>query len=262
MIYLFTSSQAAARGLRTRFYLKRTGEELPFSVFAGEMAKEGSGSGKGTPFMLAVYRGGAILGAAAVGSVCAAFGAGEKDALVYLGRLPDEAWESEDAEKSLFLCHKITEISSNRDFYPDILYRHGLPERTTRDEEAAAVYQAGSCFFGPHQMIFLEALEGSGTGEAWLGQAAAFLEELTEFFSKEDKIPFYTEEKEWTDRLCEALCCSQTMRLSVLRLIRYDESAGIDYKAIVDKLFREGKLPCKDKREGKLRLEELKGELL
>ncbi len=262
MIYLFTSSQEAAREFRAYLKLKRTGEGLPFPVFSdGNTDKwEENGTDARAQFILVTYRGGGIAAATAIGSICTVFGAEDNDALVYIGRLADR---TAGVNENLFLCHKITESSSGRNFYPDILYRHSLPERAVRDEEAAAVYQAGACFFGPHQMIFLEAAE-----EAPIAQAAVFAEELVEsdFYSdnkkQQGRKSYDKEEAEWTDRLCEALCCSQTMRLSVLRLIRYEALAGIDYKAAVNELFREGKLPCKDKREGKARLEELKRKLL
>lgn len=83
-------------------------------------------------------------------------------------------------------CNKITEQTTGRTFYPDVIYRHpfaeaeivtqAVPYRGANetqdpengagarlyDMEAAAVYQAGAYYFGPHQMTFLKVVTDHG----------------------------------------------------------------------------------------------------
>lgn len=71
---------------------------------------------------------------------------------------------------TLFLCNKVTEASTNRTYYPDLLYKHPFLENQIitypyvnrkidelhgelADMEAAGIYQAASVFLGPHQII-------------------------------------------------------------------------------------------------------------
>ena len=51
------------------------------------------------------------------------------------------------------------------------------------------------------------------------------------------------------------------MEDSLKNHIHYWELAGIDYVSVIQDMYREGLLPCRDKREGKLRFEELKKRL-
>lgn len=64
------------------------------------------------------------------------------------------------------------------------------------------------------------------------------------------------------ERLLAALHCSQTMRASARQYITYAALTGYDWKAELKEWYARGLLPCKDRREGKVRLEELKQVLL
>lgn len=63
-------------------------------------------------------------------------------------------------------------------------------------------------------------------------------------------------------RLCMELHCSQTMRIAVEQCVRYWTLAGVDYQKILGQMRADALLPCRDKREGKRRFEELKRQLL
>ena len=62
--------------------------------------------------------------------------------------------------------------------------------------------------------------------------------------------------------LCFDLHASKAMSESVRQYIRYCVLSGIDYDSVIKEMYLEGKFPCKDKREGKQRFEELKKRLL
>ena len=195
----------------------------------------------------------------------------------------------------LYLCHKITEQATGKTFYPDILYRHPWKERelvtgmqplqrtaaqgVLYDMEAAAVYQAGIRFFSPDRMLFLKVVSDFGvvgqermTAETLAGlleqhvkAVAAFLTNLREAADEEETLRndgILQEDETVLERLFAALHCSQTMRASARQYITYAALTGYDWKAELKEWYARGMLPCKDRREGKVRLEELKQVLL
>lgn len=195
----------------------------------------------------------------------------------------------------LYVCHKITEQATGKTFYPDILYRHPWKERelvtgmqplqraaahgALYDMEAAAVYQAGIRFFSPDRMLFLKVVSDFGiagqermTAEALTGlleqhvkEVAAFLANLWKAADEEEALRsdgILQEEETVLERLFAALHCSQTMRASARQYITYAALTGYDWKAELEEWYARGLLPCKDRREGKVRLEELKQVLL
>ena len=240
---------------------------------------------------------------------------------------------------SAFLCSRLVEAATGKTFYPDMIYRHGFRERGIvtgmkiiddaeagfctgfcgvpggmpaacaedgfflYDMEAAAVYQAGAYFFGPHQMSFVkivsdaEILRAEGApAEGAPGRdvraEAAPADLSARKLSKEGLIRIMEDSREeitayidllrsaaggrdggsdapggeadaaFAETLCRDLCCSQTMRAVLHQHLRYCALAGIDYRAAAEAMYRDGKLPCRDKREGKLRFEELRQKLL
>lgn len=195
----------------------------------------------------------------------------------------------------LYLCYKITEQATGKTFYPDILYRYPWKERelvtgmqplqraaaqgVLYDMEAAAVYQAGIRFFSPDRMIFLKVVSDFGvagqermTAETLAGlleqhvkEVAAFLANLRKAADEEEALRsggILQEDEAVLERLFAALHCSQTMRASARQYITYAALAGYDWKAELKEWYARGLLPCKDRREGKVRLEELKQVLL
>ena len=195
----------------------------------------------------------------------------------------------------LYVCHKITEQATGKTFYPDILYRHPWKERelvtgmqplqraaahgALYDMEAAAVYQAGIRFFSPDRMLFLKVVSDFGiagqermTAEALTGlleqhgqEVVAFLTNLREAADEEETLRndgILQEDETVLERLFAALHCSQTMRASARQYITYAALTGYDWKAELEEWYARGLLPCKDRREGKVRLEEFKQVLL
>ncbi|MDE6055675.1 MAG: hypothetical protein K2G55_18400, partial [Lachnospiraceae bacterium] len=193
----------------------------------------------------------------------------------------------------IFLCNKIIEKATGKTFYPDILYRHNFcegtivtemlpwngentsPTENLYDMEAAAVYQTGIHFFGPHQMIFLKVVSDSGAVEEISREQVEHLMEKYQdcIFDHIEQISYITQKNmcrmnrlhQEEDRLIETFCadlhCSKSMRDSMQQYIRYLTLAGIDYVSVTRDMYEKELLPCKDKREGKLRFEEFKRRL-
>lgn len=143
------------------------------------------------------------------------------------------------------------------------------------DMEAAAIYQAGSYFFGPHQMLFLKVVSDGGTPEAVTNIQIEHLMEthqdvLFDFVERLHMIALNNmrkadclrqEREALVAKLCSDMHCSKTMENSLEQHIRYLELTGTDYVSEIQGMYRAGLLPCKDKKEGKLRFEELKRRL-
>lgn len=164
------------------------------------------------------------------------------------------------------------------------------------DMEAAAIYQAASYYLGPHQMCFLKIISDAGTGKNvtaemltalveqnsdhileqidWLRQSAVMwasgMEKggsmrdsgMAEVGDTERPLAFDAQWQEDCERLCTELHCSQTMRAAVEQCVRYWTLADVDYRQALGQMRADGLLPCRDKREGKQRFEELKKRLL
>ena len=137
------------------------------------------------------------------------------------------------------------------------------------DMEAAAITQAGddgnADGVSPEQVehlmeenrekivSYIGALRRAGEREREVGKGRTFPGLLPK--TAED-------EADMSDRLCADLHCTAVMRASVQQHLRYCELSGTDYIGVVRRMYEDGRLPCRDKREGKMRFEELKRELL
>lgn len=298
MIYVMMALYQEAHGLIRELELKKNTAYAPFEVFANESAGirlvvTGVGEIAAAAATAAVCaRDGADAADFLVNIGCCAAGGCEP-----ADRDMDSGYGAAHAAQigDLYVCHKITEQATGKTFYPDILYRHPWKERelvtgmqplqraaahgALYDMEAAAVYQAGIRFFSPDRMIFLKVVSDSGvagqermTAEALTGlleqhvkEVAAFLTNLREAADEEETLRndgILQEDEAVLERLFAALHCSQTMRASARQYITYAALTGYDWKAELEEWYARGLLPCKDRREGKVRLEELKQVLL
>lgn len=298
MIYVMMALYQEAHGLIRELELKKNTAYAPFEVFDNESAGirlvvTGVGEIAAAAATAAVCaRDGADAADFLVNIGCCAAGGCEP-----ADRDMDSGYGAAHAAQigDLYVCHKITEQATGKTFYPDILYRHPWKERelvtgmqplqraaahgALYDMEAAAVYQAGIRFFSPDRMIFLKVVSDFGiagqermTAEALTGlleqhvkEVAAFLTNLREAADEEETLRndgILQEDETVLERLFAALHCSQTMRASARQYITYAALTGYDWRAELEEWYARGLLPCKDRREGKVRLEELKQVLL
>ncbi len=298
MIYVVTALYQEAHGLIRELELKKNTAYAPFEVFDNENAGirlvvTGVGEIAAAAAVAAVCaRDGADAADFLVNiGCCAAGGCESADCDMDSGYGAANAAQIGD----LYLCHKITEQATGKTFYPDILYRHPWKERelvtgmqplqraaahgVLYDMEAAAVYQAGIRFFSPDRMLFLKVVSDFGvagqermTAETLAGlleqhakAVALFLANLREAAEEEETLRndgILQEDEAVLERLFAALHCSQTMRASARQYITYAALTGYDWKAELEEWYAREMLPCKDRREGKVRLEELKQVLL
>ncbi len=284
MLYIFTALYCEAHIFIKQFNLIKNQETTCFQEFYNEICG----------IRLTITGVGEIAVATAIGSVCSVYKPTQDDLLLNVGICAHTTKNS-----GIFLCNKIKEKATGRTFYPDMLYRHNFyegtivtgmlpwninnePLETTTvpagnlyDMEAAAVYQAGVHFFGPHQMIFLKIVSDRGTiDEVSKERATLLMEQYQDCIIdyvlricaiipklKSHNSDLCQEEKQLLETFCADLHLSKTMRDSMKQYVQYLTLTGINYISVIHDMYEKNLIPCKDKREGKQRFEEFKRRL-
>ena len=313
MLTIYCALYPEAKEIIRTFQLKKEITRAHFQVFSDEKKT----------IRLVLTGVGAIAAATAVAELSALFPPKETDLLLNFGTCGAEA---DVSVGEIFLCNKLTEESSGRTFYPDMLYRHPFGEaelyscvslqtkeqlerrseerdkpggkgsfciqnRHVRlyDQEAAAVYQAGSYFYGPHRMLFLKAVsdhgirENAGQPEQSAGcgvelekeqlsmalkdaapKVCAYLSFLRELDNagvreNEKQRACRLQVRQEARRLGEQLHCSVVMQKELEQLLWYFRLAGGDDDTMLEELRAKGSIPARDKKEGKKILDELRG---
>lgn len=275
MIYLFTALYCEAHIFIKRYKLVKNQESTWFQEFCNETAG----------IRLVITGVGEIAAAAAVSSICSLYQPTPRDLLLNAGICAHTA-----KNNGIFLCNKITEEATGKTFYPDMLYRHNFceaalvtkmlpwngestsPIENLYDMEAAAIYQAGAHFFGPHQMSFLKIVSDNGAVKAVSKEQIPHLmeqyqEDIFDYIRQLEAITqtngcrkneLHQEEDRLIETFCTDLHCSKAMRDSMRQYIHYLTLAGIDYISVIQDMYEKKLLPCKDKREGKLYFDEFR----
>lgn len=285
MVYIFTALYCEAHILIRQYNLIKNKDCTWYQEFYNETAG----------IRLAVTGVGEIAAAAVVSSVCSLYRPTQDDLLFNVGIC------AHTTNDGIFLCNQIIEKATGKTFYPDMLYRHNFKEGTIvtgmlpwiadhdntqmtvpaltdnlYDMEAAAVYQAGIHFFGPHQMIFLKIVSDRGVLEAISKEQISLLMETYQqrifdyiellstisLKSRNCKAYLSPETVNLIKTFCADLHCTKAMQDSMNQFIRYLTLSDIDYVSIIYDMYEKKLLPCKDKKEGKQRFEEFKRNLL
>ncbi len=261
-----------------RLSLKKIPENFCFQEFCDEEQN----------VRLVITGAGAVAAATAAGWMFAKYPPGKHDLLLNVGSCAGE-------RPGAYLCHKLTDAAAGKSYYPDMVYRHPFLEGELLtvskpvtdgdissgargrlcDMEGAALYQAGMHFLGPHQMQFIKMVSDAGVaGRVAPEQVRAAIE------SQADTVADYIRQLQTVtesarisldavrlpegvlEQLSAALCCSKTMEGALRVSLTYAKLSGRDIGQTIRDLYGEGRLPCKDRREGKERLEELRTRLL
>lgn len=285
MVYIFTALYCEAHIFIRQYNLIKNQDCTWYQEFYNEAAG----------IRLAVTGVGEIAAAAVVSSVCSLYRPTQDDLLFNVGIC------AHTTNDGIFLCNQIIEKATGKTFYPDMLYRHNFKEGTIvtgmlpwiadhdntqmtvpaltdnlYDMEAAAVYQAGIHFFGPHQMIFLKIVSDRGVLKAVSKEQISLLIETYQqhifdyiellstisLKSRNCKAYLSPETVNLIKTFCADLHCTKSMQDSMNQFIRYLTLSGIDYVSIIYDMYEKKLLPCKDKKEGKQRFEEFKRNLL
>lgn len=272
MVYIFSALHCEAKALIEYYGLCRDNRISKFQVFTNTEEN----------IVLAVTGVGNVPAAVTVAAVLQSFGAGKNDFLVNIGSCAGSA-------AGIFVCNKITDEATGRTYYPDMLHRHdffekevvtvpkvvndGVADDKIYDMEAAGIYQAGSFFFGPHQMSFVKIVSDAGTGQSVTPKdieriVASHKRELVVYIDGLKAIASAGEcEPEMADneqivRIVADMRLSVTMENELRQNIRYCKLSGFEWQTVFDEMYEAGKIPAGSKREGKIYLEEFKRRIL
>ena len=267
MIYIFTALSFEAAPFLKLLDLKAD-ESLPgMRVF------------KGGDVILTVTGTGPLKAASAASAVMAGSGFSTGDIVVNFGICAGRD------PGGLYIVNKITDGASGRDYYPDMIYRTGLPERALitlskpalsvegdilYDMEAAGIFEAASLFTAPHRMIFLKLVSDSGSSGKISreyvadligqkeGEIAELISQLGRISGEDTKV--YNEDM----KLISDLKCSEYMRSDLRKLLIYADNSGRreEVDSFLEELRREERLPVRSRHEGKVLLDEIRRRLI
>ena len=217
--------------------------------------------------------------------------------LLSIGTCANIAGDDEDQPAFLHDLYQIVGIADSttgQRFYPDLLFNYGLPEGmlvtgpvvlndsgaelhaqypafSLYDMEGAAIAKAASVFLGPHQETFLRVVTDAGHGDAVTqtlvrdavgGKVETFLQvvdNLRAISIKETlaggKLPEFT--LSMVDKFAHDAHMSVTMKNQLVQYLRYLSLSGQDIFTILQSYYDDGRLPTRDRREGKNVLEEI-----
>lgn len=175
MLYISTTLYCEAKPFIKYFKLKKTDKFHKFQVFLSD------------DIILIISGVGEIASSVAIACVCSTFVPKEKD--FFLSFSSGAALSENMPLGELYLLNKITQITTDKTFYPDILFRHPFQEiqgitgskilqedssflqsymqdetnlYLSYDMEAASSYVSASYFFETHQMLFLRVISDYG----------------------------------------------------------------------------------------------------
>ena len=277
MFLIVCALTAEAKPLISAFSLRKDSFACPFDTYFAEDSS----------VVLAISGMGVIAAASATTYLLTRFGfRKEQDHFINFGSCAGK-------EPGLYLINKITDETTGRDFYPDMLFdftQEGLPASSEKalttvnrvvssledpgmlyEMEASGIYQAASRFLPPHRMLFLKYVSDSGVEDpksitnAHLTACAE--QHITTVLSVLDKLRSTSQEKRSIDEdlflsTSLALHLSETMRHELYQLFAYARTEGIDIQSILDELEKEGRIPVSSKRDGKAVLDAIRQKLI
>lgn len=145
----------------------------------------------------------------------------------------------------------------------------GTSQTILYDMESAAIYEAGSCFLGPHEMSFLRVVTDRGNGDEVTPEdvnrcVTDVLPDLLEYIAKVQSFLKGQKKKSENcdigqagEKLAKDMDCSVTMGHQLTQLLRFCTAAEIPWEEKINALYAEEILPVKSRREGKKVLERL-----
>ncbi len=266
MIYLFCAMYPEAAPLIKEYRMKRVdfGNGIRMWQKDNELTLVLTGTGQ-------------LNAAAVTAAVLSRMKKDGQDYLISYGCCASLNFEKTDG---IFLAHKITDLQTGRDYYPDLLYETGFAEDslisgstvytgTERigngelyDMESAAVFHAGSMFFPVHRMFFIRFISDAGqtenlTAATITALSAEYLPVMKKLVDdlvrqEEETDMVLTEEDDRVIRqLAEDMGCSTAMKHELYRYLHYAELIHKDWKKKMEEMYETGTLPVTEKEEGK-----------
>ena len=268
MIYLICALYPEAKPLIDKFKLKKT-DDGKFQIF------------KDDAITLVITGTGQISAAIATAYVLTKYECHKADFVINIGicagMLP---------VKRAYLINKITDVSSGRTYYPDMLYKSAFEESELfsgnsilsegnyplYDMEAAAIYQAAIKFISTDRISFIKIVSDNFSPESvktvindclegnisiideYILTCKHIADEIIATEASDDYIHLF-------DQLKQDFHCSVTMENSLKGLLKYACISKIDVPGIINTMKENEILPCQNKEEGKKALEHFRKQL-
>ena len=268
MLYVFCALYGEAKPFIEKYELERDMSFSHYQVF-------------GNADMILTITGVGVLPAAmAVTEVCTRIPPVSCDYLLNAGICG--SIDSDVTAGNVFLVNKISDDVTKKEYYPDIIYKTGIPEKALctvtvpgyvegalTDMESSGVYAAGERFFSADRMVFLKAVSDMGDTEnaprelkercadTLLEKAQVFINEALEQSRGEIKDSLEQGKRgeddlaEKIEKLAEDLRLSATMNAGLKQLLRYMSIEGGDVRGLIGRIYEEEELPVKVKSKGK-----------
>ena len=268
MLYVFCALYGEAKPFIEKYELERDMSFSHYQVF-------------GNADMILTITGVGVLPAAmAVTEVCTRIPPVSCDYLLNAGICG--SIDSDVTAGDAFLVYKISDDVTKKEYYPDIIYKTGIPEKALctvtvpgyvegalTDMESSGVYAAGERFFSADRMVFLKAVSDMGDTEnaprelkercadTLLEKAQVFINEALEQSRRGIKDSLEQGKRgeddlaEKIEKLAEDLRLSATMNAGLKQLLRYMSIEGGDVRGLIERIYEEEELPVKVKSKGK-----------
>ena len=273
MICVFSALLCEALPLFSRFGLKQV-YDYPFS---GGVSDDGQ-------IRVIITGIGKTNAAAAVSFACAKYGITKNDFLVNIGTCAGGANRS-----GAYLINKVTDNDSGRNYYPDMLYKTGLPESEVTtvstvateemvaaapdmlwEMEASGFADSARLFVPPHRVQLIKAVSDSGaeketdlTAEVLQGTIERSIDAIANAIEVYLNVsPAEAEEDSPEGIYDDDFKCSETMKHDLNKLMIYCKNSGRDAGGIITQMREEGIIPAPDRKRGKEALDEFKRRLL
>lgn len=271
MRYIFTALRAEASALIRELNLKP--------------AEHLSACYKNENTVLAVTGTGPLSASAVCGAVLSSSGVSDRDILINAGIAASVTGGNAGM---LYAVHRIHDLSSGRDYYPDLIPLSACPEAmlytgakpyhgdswqmedaqepvVLYDMEAAGIVHAASMFLSPHRIRVLKLVSDFGEREK-LKFETSWAETIAEAVQREaaamETIPARAEKIiPDCEQLSVQLNATVAMKRRLQQALRYAELAGIDWQKIIHDYQTDGLLPALNKEAGKQIMEKLIYEL-
>lgn len=251
MITFITALYSEAKYLIANCHLKKQPAETMYQLFVGEDIR------------LIITESGMISAAVAVARHFARFpSTGRQDLVISLGLAGLAVKEPASLEHTsigeLFLVSKITELTTGKTFYPDLLYQHSfrmlplltspivrtgamdISEDTLLDMEASALYQALLPHFSPDRMLFFKVVSDfpgmippEASPELLMKEPSeaivSYARELHRFLKEAapDEIIWEEAELSLISQIKKQLPMTETMSREFERLLTYAKLSGL-----------------------------------
>lgn len=193
-----------------------------------------------------------------------------------------------------FICNKISDAASGKDYYPDILFTHPFQENSLvtfpapvysrkqyalrtgylADMEAAGIMEAVRLYFPPHRIAVLKIvsdhiseaeairLNPEDVSALVAPHAEPILRFRTLSGAASELPPFNSDETSLSTTIIHYLKLTAAMRIQLEQLMRFHKLTGHGLTATLrDFLSSAGQLPCNTRKERSFYFEQLKSRL-